>query len=428
MKKIITLPVTLLLVAGWPTRAEAEEKKAVYFWIQAKDGADFPGEILEVPGLLPAASLKDIIDYGKEKTPLPNHYEDDIINGVDYFFSNRFMQSESTLGEAWRELIEAKENYDVSARLILKCFVFRMLNFKVKSKIQEAYIFAREAAGYIDPKDIETIDISPDGLKYITSLLASVSPSPYEISISLPSDANDCSISIDGITRKGLKEKIKFSGKSHWISTTCEGSVGWNWAVNFPQHHGRTLLLDPEAESQCLPASPPAVVCGKLTEGTLKIGSNLLDYPGIYGFYILKPSQREGPLGVEISQLLTDRETKAPDITWHWKPLPEESLPNKKTQPLKREKTVINKTSLALAVAGVGVAGLSGGLLGWSEKIKTSTHTIEDPWKRRDSEKKAKDIENASIALFAVAASLLITSITYHVIYYKKRKGKNESK
>jgi hypothetical protein len=414
--QILRLAIFLELLPG-----AAEAKGNVVFWISPEglaalpEGNTWAGEITTAPAVFPPVRMtgKD----GAENEQL----EKNVKLGIDLYYANDFEKSESILNEVWKDLQVQREARSVPAHLLAECFAFRMLNLKVRGKTEQALSLALEAGPLVRKDLLDDMDIPPDGLGFIEDALDKAGPQMYGLAVDLPHAEGPCTIFVDGVASTPANGTIFLSDALHWIGTECGDDAGWEWRIEKPAFSGKELRLRPDDESACDPSAFPVIACSRLTRGVIDIASNFLAYPDFDAVSVMKPSVHDGHRGVALADLYDNATPEG--LQWKWKPLPEkQAAPHNATRDEAPTKTRLNKAALAMGLAGVAAAGVSTGLGIWSLHLRGSSHAIQDPWERQESEQEYKGAAGAAIALSVLAAGLIITSIAYYAIYHKKHK------
>ena len=372
---------------------------------------------------LPAADSPVMCTDGSEDAVDEIHAES-LKRAIDHFYTNEFELSESILIETWDKLEEARKCRHVPAELIIECFVFRMLIFKVYGKREEAESFARRAAEYIYPPGLSNMDIPPDGLEFIHEVLDAAVTDNYELNVSLREGGEDCGILVDGLPVPGKEGTLRFPGGSHTIQAACAGAEGWQWKIDFPAFDGKLLRLNPITESGCDCSSLPLVVCPKLSESVLKIGFNLNTYALFSGFYLARPTGDPSGTEFEMSDLITAATTSLDDI--EWKRPAGAKKPQKDAK--KEKKSHVTAAALGLGIAAVPLAGLAIGLSIGSVKLERDTHSIQDPWERNETAQTSSNLMTACAVTSALAASLFLSSLIYQLVVSGKKRKDSDKK
>jgi hypothetical protein len=243
-----------------------------------------------------------------------------VTRGIDLYYANNFDEAGSILQEAWRELMEAREQHVIPAPLTRMCFVFRMLLDKLSGHDAEAASLAGEACPYLDPRGLLDMDIPPDGLAYIVERLEECETAPYSVSVALPPSDPPCTLALDGVGANADGGALTVGGGTHWMQAACGDVSGWAWKLA-PALDGKRLSPDPAAESRCSTAAWPVIVCGELTDGVLSIGSTLLAWPWVKGFDLWMPSEKDGRKGLSSTGRIESADVAMGDLEWRWQPL-----------------------------------------------------------------------------------------------------------
>ena len=418
-----------LCAAHAPAFAQQQEK-TVYFWISetGKEG-DFPAHAAAAQDMTPLPASDSPVrcsDVGR-KAGDENHTES-LKRAADLFYTNEFELSESILVETWDKLEEERKSSHVPAELIIECFVFRMLIFKVYGKREEAESFARRAAEYIYPPSLAGMDIPPDGLEFIHDVLEAAVPDNYELNVSLHEGGEGCGILVDGLPAPGKDGTLRFPGGSHTIQASCEGAEGWQWTVDFPAFDGKLLRLSPVTESGCDCSRLPLVVCPKLSESALKIGLNLNAYALFSGFRLVRPTSDPAGAGFELSSLIAAATASLDDIDWQQPAAVKKSKKGVKKISKKVKKSPVTAAALGLGIAAAPLAGLAVGLSFGSLKLERDTHSIQDPWERNETAQTSSNLLTACAVTSALAASLFLSSLIYQLVVSGKKKDSDKKK
>jgi hypothetical protein len=346
-----------------------------------------------------------------------------VTRGIDLYYANDFDEAESILQEAWRSLMEAREQHIIPARLTRTCVVFRMLIDKLSGHEADAASLAVEARPYLDPRDLPDMDIPPDGLAFIVGHLEPCETAPYAVSVALPPSDPPCTLALDGEEANADGGMLEVAGGIHWMQATCGGASGWAWKLA-PALDGKRLSPDPAAESRCSAAAWPVIVCGELTDGVLSIGSTLLAWPWVKGFDLWMPSEKDGLEGLSSTGRIESADVDTGDLEWRWQPLEPgtEGRPGAKAASGGKGGAGPFLPSIVMASAGLALAGTAAGLGAWSAGIGRGLHAIRDPWEREKEGNLFRQGKDASIAVGAIAGSLLVTSIIYYAIVHRMSK------
>ena len=418
------------LVLAHPSLAGAHDEPSVRIWISPA-GVDSPASAIPPPVMLPPAA-------GNASTVLVEGGDDEVVTeiglavarGIDLYYANDFNEAESILQEAWRSLMEAREQHVIPAQLSRTCFVFRMLLDKLSGHEAEAASLAVEARPYIDPGDLLDMDIPPDGLAYIVARLEPCETAPYSVSVVLPPSDPPCTLVVDGDEANAGGGTLTVGGGTHWMQATCGGTAGWAWKLA-PALDGKRLSPDPAAESRCSAAAWPVIVCGKLTDGVLFIGSTLLAWPWVKGFDLWMPSEKDGLKGLSSTGSIESADVDLGDLEWRWQPLEPGAAGLQGTKAASGGKGGAGPflPAIVMASAGLALAGIAAGLGAWTAGIGRDLHAIRDPWEREKEGNLFRQGKNASTAVGAIAGSLLVTSIIYYaIIHHKGKKPKGAFK
>jgi len=419
----------LLLILAWARSLAADEDTSVVFWLGADPTDVFPRALVEERGI----SLENL-------DPLPVHcaaphepdpaLEEKIGEGIDLFYSNDFEASESILRDVWLEMGKGTDVLDIPPSWITTCLAFRMLMFKAVDKGPEAEALAREAAGRVHPSFLGQLDIPPDGRAFIVEKLEEAALQGHAVEISTPQDREACSLWVDGVRQPAVASRLSLADGVHWIRAACGGAEGWTWRVELPLQEGRTFYLDPEIESQCACGAFPLVVCSDPKAEVLAMASNLLLCPQVRSCFVLKGGS--GEVGVFLSGEITPTGKEPGDLhglSWERLDEPPPVTPEPAGHGGKpKGKPGLHVPALVLAVAGSGMAVVSTGLGAGSLSAAGSAYTEKDPWARAEKVAESTRLEKAALVTAGLAASLLVTSLIYHIVVYRKHKLSEKSK
>ncbi|MFH1436946.1 MAG: hypothetical protein ABIJ56_14655 [Pseudomonadota bacterium] len=424
------VPVLFICAAVCAAHAPAfaqQQDKAVYFWIPEKEKDDFPAHAAAAQDMTPLpASDSPVMCPGAGEEPADEAHAQSLKRAADLFYTNEFELSESILVETWDMLEEKWKSRHVRAELMMECFVFRMLIFKVYGKREEAESFARRAAEYIYPPSLAGMDIPPDGLEFIHDVLEAAVPDNYELNVSLREGGDDCGILVDGLPAPVKDGTLRFPGGSHTIQASCAGAEGWKWRIDFPAFDGKLLRLNPVTESGCDCSRLPLVVCGKLGEPVLKMGFNLNAYAVFSGFHLIRPASGPGTEGYEVSSLITAATSSLDDIDWHPPAAVEKPDQDAKKAAKQKKRSPVAAAALGLGIAAAPLAGLAVGLSFGSLKLDRDTHSLPDPWERSETAQTSSDLMTACAVTSALAASLVLSSLIYQLVVSGKKKGSDK--
>jgi len=418
----------IALVLAHPSIAGPHDEPSVRIWISpagtASPASTIPPPVMLSPaeGGAPTVLVEGVDDESVSEIGLA------VTRGIDLYYANDFDQAESILVEAWRALTKAREQHVIPAPLTRMCFVFRMLLDKLSGHDAEAASLAVEARPYLDARDLEEMDIPPDGLAYIVERLEGCETAPYSVSVTLPPSDPPCTLAVDGVGANAGSGTLTFGGGIHWMQAACGGDSGWAWKLA-PDLDGKRMSPDPAAESRCSAASWPVIVCGELTDGVLSIGSTLLAWPWVKGFDLWMPSEKDGLKGLSRTGRIESADVAMGDLEWLWQPLEPGSSGLEGTRAGGKKGVGPFLPSIVMASTGLALAGTAAGLGAWSAGIGRDLHAIQDPWEREKEENLFRQGKNAAIAIGAIAGSFLVTSIIYYaIVHHKDKKVKGTSK